>query len=340
MKAKFLITAFSLLLMAFILTPLFSEPCFTGGNFFRFEAEYADSITISVDEVNRCDKFFYMSPKADSARVGSRNQSEVNLYSNKFYWKVEPGQVGYAYQDLIYKWPYRTDPVEYFRVGNEFLFPYHGSVNFDVFNNNVLYITFALKVPDIESLADNIVLAKIKLTNKGENTESLLGSDPVIVQHKRSDGIYYAVSDITKENLMSSPLKQGPDSLRLIEVSVPLSSIAQDHMKEKYAIMQHGNYWDKMLVNINPTLYWYGHGTLILDYIEFEDKLYRDYTNNPDILSKMTFDSSSDLLTDINLDDISPGRRAAVQTVRRYLQILQETEPTFVKGSKISAASE
>jgi hypothetical protein len=242
----------------------------SSGNHFRFEAEFSSNTTDSTSNYAQMhpDNFFYMSPIADHIRVGHKEHQSTNShFSEDYCWRVDNGQAGYAYHDLTYKWPIGNSQ-EYYRVGHEFRFPYNGTSSYKLFNADTLFITFAMRIDEIENLADSTLLADIRFTSKGLSTAT---TDSVNVLHyvNETDSCY--VSHITKEKYLISPTDPIL-GLHLIEVFIPVRSM--DLYSQR--ILADYAYWDKSLINLNPNLYWYGHGTLKLDYIEFEDTLFRD----------------------------------------------------------------
>jgi hypothetical protein len=245
----------------------------SSGNHFRFEAEYVSNTADSTSQYaqQHPDNFFYMSTNANSGRVGHKIQQDANnLYSNHYCWQVDNGQAGYAYHDLTYKWPIGNSQ-EYYRVGHEFRFPYQGTSSYKLFNADTLFITFAMQVDGIENLPGDRVLADIRFTSKGLTTAS---NDSINVLHYITESDSSFISQLTKEQYINSPTDLLNLNIHLITVFIPVRSLDYQRILAEYA------YWDKSLVNLNPNLYWYGHGTLKLDYIEFEDKLFRDYSTH------------------------------------------------------------
>jgi hypothetical protein len=281
------------------------------GNYFVFEAEYYDDVSLS-DGVNgdssMPDNFFYMSSYSDlhsdsldTVRVGQPIRSVY--YSNQFYWFVENGQSGYAYYDLTYKWPQTNNLNQYRRIGNDFRFPNARTGNDDLYNTNVLYITYAMGCPNAEALPAGTVMAEISLTCKGMYTNSAV---PVItIPHDYGTLTDCETTYLTREMYLNSPLA---DSLRLITVTVNVSALPHESVLINFT---------KVLVNLNPHLYWRGHGSLKLDYIKFEDKLHRDYTDNNSVLAQMrTFN----LPYLYGYDEPTQAQFESFRRINRYLE--------------------
>lgn len=251
----------------------------SSGNYFRFEAEYCDLRSLSQDDSDNPDKYFYMSSNTVSSRVG-RDSSSTD-FSNGNCWQVNNGEMGYAYQDLTYKWPQPNNLIQFRRIGEEFRFPESrlDDSNY-LFNNNVLYITYAMNCPDTVNLPNSTVLAKISLTRKGQYTNS---TDPtVIIPHDYGVFTSCDTTFVTKEMYLNSPTDDPYFSLNhLITVSVPIPRLNSS------GALKDGPTYDKMLKYLVPNLYWNGHGRLRLDYIDFEDKLHKDYTSRNDVLAQI-----------------------------------------------------
>jgi len=291
----------------------------SGGNYYRFEAEYHDATTINENDRNKIDSYFYMSSDADSARVGS-SEGPVTGFSNDYFWQVDNGQVGYAYHDLTYKWLKEGENI-YYRVGQEFRFPFKGlkpDTTDSYFYDNELYITFAVKVEDISTLPNNTVLADIRFTNKGLSTSI---TDSTVVLHFAPGTNGHDVTQITKEMYTNSPIDLTYNNhLITCRIPFPILNHANYH-----AIIDQGSKWDKLLVNLNPTLYWYGNGTLKLDYIEFKDKLYEEYTDDDSVLSSMVSKRTFGQPYLYGMNEPGPGQFESFRRISRYLETIQDT---------------
>jgi hypothetical protein len=306
----------------YIFDPVSNPPAYGGrtishGNYFRFEAEYCDTTSLTHDDSDKPDKYYYMSSNADSVRVGQFNR-DIS-FSNQFYWQVDNGRSGYAYHDLTYKWPIGYSN-EYYRVGQEFQFPYRGQGSYNFLNENTLYVTYAMEITEIDSIPEYTALAAIRFTNKGNTTSH---TDSTDVLHYTSDGDSCYVSYITKEKYLNSPTINPNSPIRLITVSFPLRSLLYNSSLEPCRdtpLLAEFKYWDLMLGNLNPTLYWYGHGTLKLDYIEFEDKLHRDFTDNDDVLAAMAQNRSFNLSYLYGYDEPGQGQFESYRRISRYLE--------------------
>ncbi len=287
----------------------------SGGNYFRFEAEYSDSSIVEQSDETSPDSYFYKSPNWNNTRIGYTNVDVNDNFSNKHYWQVNAGQVGYAYHDLTYKWPIANSDV-YYRIGQEFRFPYSGlkADNFTFFNQNKLYITFAMQVVGLEALPDSTILARIVFTNRGLTTQD---TTFITIKHTfpASGYGYTQATCVDKTYLMSAPVLPNTD-IHLITAEIPLVTLHQLYND----IIDHGGGWDKVLVNLNPTLYWYGHGTLRLDYVEFQDKLYKDYTSNNAVLAQMLSTRTFGAIYLDGMDEPQPGQFQSFYRISRYLE--------------------
>ena len=136
--------------------PAYGARTLTMGNHQIFEAEYFNSSSITEDDRRHPDNYYYMSPTTNNNRIGSINDTTSAYFSNKYYWQLYCGQTGYAYRDLIFKWPV-PNPTRYERIGPEFRFPKEGMADHSLFNTNELYITYAMKVNSIDALPGNTI---------------------------------------------------------------------------------------------------------------------------------------------------------------------------------------
>ena len=294
------------------------------GNYFRFEAEYYNSESCSQFDLLKPDNYFYMSSNSDSVRIGYRDDD--NAFSNNNCWIVDNNQIGYAYNDLTYKWP-KQNSSEYYRVGQEFRFPYNGIKNnnqgnpdYDLFNNIWFYVTYGLKVDYIDSLADNTILANVKLTCKGKTTND--STTYVIRNYNVTHPAFPdTVSYITKADYLNSPTDIDFQNVHRITVGFKLSWLGVDSL-----VVVDANQWDKMLLNVNPTLYWNGQGSLQLDYIDFEDTIHKDYIRNTASLAQIRKPNVPYLY---GLDEPVQGQFDSFYTITRYLES-NPANPDFI----------
>jgi hypothetical protein len=292
-------------------TSTYGAKTLSTGNYYRYEAEYCDDDTLNILDTSTADNFYYMSPNADYARVGIDSSS--TSFSNHSYWHINQGQSGYAYHDLMFKWPVADNLTKYRRVGNEFRFPLSPADgggqtgSYDLFATNVLYITFALKCTNIDSLADNTVLAKISLNCKGEYNDSPY--TPITIPHDFETNTLCDTTYVTKQMYQSCPVDPDYSFNRLITVSIPVPRL------NSYGVLGKGPNFTKALININPHLYWNGYGVLMLDYIDIQDRMFRDYTNQNAVLSQIrTFN----LPYVLGYDEPTPAQFRSFEIISRY----------------------
>jgi hypothetical protein len=274
------------------------------GNHLRFEAEYHDASDVNQGDA-LSDSMFYMSPSADSMRVGYQISAES--FSNRYYWEIDNGCEGYAYRDMIYRWPIGGSS-NYHRVGQEFRFPMHGTGSYALVNSNNLHITYALKCDLPDNLPSTAVIAEISLTYKGLTTDS---TQCHLIKHYTTIQDSTDTTLVTKAMYDAAPVIDITTGLKAISIFAPVKSLIY------HGTTQGLHYWDRQLKNLNPNLYWRGEGVLKLDYIEFEDDLYRNYSSNNTVLSQIRFSDQKYLY---GYDEPGQGQFAACNSISKKFE--------------------
>jgi len=233
------------------------------GNYMKFEAEYSSNHSVAfIDRLS--DVFYYKS----SDRVG--NTGFDSRYSNWYYWTV-PDTVGFAYKDLTYRWPKSDNSFD--RVGPEFRFLGNYTNDYPVVNNNSLKIRFVFKAILPASLPDNEIIARFEFTSyKGSPSAT------VIDDFNLSKAEYQALTVV-------DPVL----GLKEMTFTFPIAFLLTEEVCKTEG-------WYVTLKDLNPNMIWYGQGTLLLDYIEYYDTIYDQYTKSYDKRQHLRNFSSCDNL--------------------------------------------
>lgn len=229
-------------------TPEYGYSALATGNYMKFEAEYSSNHSVAFND-SLSDVFYYKS----NERVGTVFPD--NSYSNRSYWSV-PDIAGYAYKDLTYRWPKSDNSFD--RIGTEFRFLGNFTNGYDVVANNDLMIRFVFGAILPASLPDDTIIASFNITSyRGSATPSSI-----------------AGGDLTKSDY---------DALTVIDPDLGLRekifTISITDLITAGICVSEG--WHIVLKDLNPNMYWNGMGTLKLDYIEYYDTIFDQYTKDP-----------------------------------------------------------
>jgi len=257
----------------------------------KFEAEYDSEDYVNLDDLYD-DRYFYKSVD----RTGS-DQFDY-YYSNRNYWSIPTDAgPGWAYKDLLYRWP--TDDDEYYRVGPEFRFlrskAFCGNpIDTD---DNCLYVKFVFKVENLDGFEDQDTLATFSFTCFSDPTTVLLEDadypnilyDPDIDEdyleyidvwfNCGTDTTFISEKSLTKAEyeLLPSANNLADPSIKCMTFTFPLELQGEHSLFGQGVVKATGWYWQ--LKNLNPRMWWHGRGRLMLDYVEFSDKVFNDHTN-------------------------------------------------------------
>lgn len=272
MKANVLIAA-ALLLAGILAADLQRETCLaetlSSGVFFRFEAEYASSAMVNPGDEHKANCFYKSDGKDGEARIGRHFFSP--FYSNCYFWSVEEGASGWAFGGLRSRW--RDAAGGYPRLGSAFRFwngvvPVAGSAE-----ANQLEVTYAFSCGNLDACEPDTPLARFRLDSHVKDG-SVLG-----VRHRAGNNELKEETILTKADYLALPVifDKGTEK-RLLTLSVPFASFhGPDPGRETDdAVTVKGMYLE--LVNLDPLMYWYGNGSLMLDYIEFHDDIHDNCT--------------------------------------------------------------
>ncbi|MFO8145405.1 MAG: hypothetical protein R6T89_06745 [Candidatus Syntrophosphaera sp.] len=261
----------------------------TGVNL-KFEAEYSSEDDVNDgDQMN--DKYFYKSVD----RTGGPQYNES--YENYNCWLI-PADAGpgWAYKNLLYRWP--TDTGEYYRVGPEFRFlrskRFCGNpIGTD---DNCLYVKFVFMVDNLDDFADDDTLATFSFTchKNSRDTEDPDEdypnpiyrdndqSDPLFVSFLYGDDqIPMGAKSLTKAEyeLLPQAVEHDDPDVKEICFTFPLELQGEHSLSGQGVVKATAWYWQ--LKNLNPRMWWHGNGRLMLDYVEFSDKVFNEYRRNP-----------------------------------------------------------
>jgi len=241
-------------------------------NYMKFEAEYFNLQSVVADDQNR-DDFWYCSNGDDNIRVGSLISNGIK--SNGHSWAVESDlntpNDGYVFSNL--KWRWRPDK----RIGDQFQFT---GRNFmivpdeqletklrEFYTDKYLFITFAIEFDNgsLAGINDSQNLLSIELV---AYPDSLPGYT-TIAHENIANGTSGEVTYLTKGqyNLLSFD-----EDTYNRELTIRVSLL--DLYEDGYLLHKDDNYWKTIMGYLTPKLYWYGQGSLQLDYVLIHDSMY------------------------------------------------------------------
>ncbi|HOH78130.1 MAG TPA: hypothetical protein PLO35_00305 [Candidatus Cloacimonadota bacterium] len=277
----------------------------------KFESEYADASEVNSED-SFLDTFFYMSSSA--ARVGSFGYDED--YSNDNYWSVPDSSSGYAYKDITYRWPHGA---HYDRVGNEFRFLGYTTNGIDTPENNKLTVRYVFRVDDLGSYSDSDTLAVF----------SFVKYDGMTTEFTVHDSLYfYQGSAFTKKYVLTKAIYESlplsdTSSLtgcKALEFQFPLKG-SFAHTLDSQGMLSDNAWHLQMNKSLNPWMYWCGRGSLRLDYIEYYDDVFANYTNNPAKRAKLrNFESVANLRHFYGMDEPKAPNFESFKKLREHLQ--------------------
>jgi hypothetical protein len=303
----------------------------TGVNL-KFEAEYDSAGSVNTGD-QLSDTYFYKSV----GRTGSI-QDDDN-YSNWYYWSVlaDDGP-GWAYKDLLYRWP--TDDDEYYRVGPEFHFLRSAEFGGNPIgtDDNCLYVKFVFKVTELDSLQDDVTLATFSFTCFADPTTVLLDEadypnilyDPDIDEdcleyidvwfNCGTDTNFISEKSLTKADyeLLPQAAEHDDPDVKEICFTFPLELQGEHSLLGQGVVKATAWYWQ--LKNLNPRMWWHGNGRLMLDYVEFSDKIFNEFTNDPNELARLrNFEYVSNLSHHFGVDEPKHPHYRAYEKLEEHL---------------------
>lgn len=301
----------------------------------KFEAEYSSADAVNDDQNN--DRYFYKS-------IGRKGEFLQNLYySNDYYWSVPSDTVGgYAYKDLLYRWP--TGNGEYYRVGPEFRFLRSRRFcgNPIETDDNCLYVKFVFKADGLDDLDDDDVLATFSFTcyKNSRDTEDPDEDypNPIYRDNDQSDPLFVSflygddpdpmgAKSLTKAEyeLLPQAAEHGDPDVKEICFSFPLELQGEHSLLGQGVVKATAWYWQ--LKNLNPRMWWHGRGSLMLDYVEFSDKVYNEFTTDPNELARLrdfdqVFDQIPNLSHHFGIDEPKHPHFQAMRILEDHLRAM------------------
>lgn len=209
------------------------------GNYKRFEAEYADGKDVGFTDYLREGPRYTSSGKIGMVCIGEG-------YSNQCYWMVSD-QVGYAYRDITITGASSGDASS----GGSLDFRYSSSHAYSITGSEdpilkVRYVFKAVLPPDI---APDTVIATFDVVAYREPSKI-----PVKIRS-------YELTKAEYSRLNCVEMIYG---LREMTFSFSLSEL----LAAGICITEGDGF---IIRDLNPHLFWQGHGILSLDYVEFMD---------------------------------------------------------------------
>ena len=282
----------------------------------RFEAEYASSAHVNHDDGNS-DRFFYMSP--GNERVGYHERRQE--YSNRYRWTVDDGTSGYAYKDITYRW-LKPGDTAYRRVGKEFRLLGEGFTNgIHVFDINNLHIDFVFKVDELDSYLDTDILAVFSFVKFNEETAVY---DSLYFYHGTPDSTNHIQKYALTKGKYNSLTPTGNAGLRSIRFTF---TVGGDKVNSEYTLVGQGvtepNSWHLQIKNLNPWMYWNGKGKLKLDYIDYKDDIFEQYTDSIAKRAKLrSFDNIANVKYYHGIDEPKAPHFEAYRILEEHLDSL------------------
>jgi len=277
----------------------------SSGVYFRFEAEYASADTVKPED-RLDDNYFY---KSSEDRIGEVKYN--NLYSWDYSWSVNAPDSGFAYSDLQFRWADAWGICPY--IGPEFRFLGNYTNGMDIPALNNLNVSYVFNCTGLDTLDADAALARFQLTSHVAN-----GS--LILRHRIGSGALHYETVITKEDYLALPELDQTTHRRILTLTIPFSSFYGSNPDSSDDDAIKGNGWYLQLVNLNPLMYWFGNGNLLLDYIEFHDDIFDNYTNNPGKLALLrTFNAQTNLSHHYTQDEAKAGNFEAYKLVKNHL---------------------
>lgn len=115
------------------------------------------------------------------------------------------------------------------------------------------------------------------------------------------------------------PLRDNPGSLR--------------HTLDSQGLLNPSGHY-KQLTNLNPWMYWSGRGNLKLDYVEYYDDIFANYTNNPDRRSKLrSYENMTNLRHFQGMDEPKAPNFASCKKLKEYLQTTFPADERYLVGA-------
>ncbi|GAB1468252.1 hypothetical protein MASR2M64_09640 [Candidatus Cloacimonadota bacterium] len=278
----------------------------TTSSYYKFEAEYKDGGSVTGTDLTDS-QYWYGSRNEDMP--GSANDINrvggpflaVNVTppaSNDYVWRCEPNpdpnilSPGWAYTDLRWRW--LTTAGANIRIGKEFILNKYSS---DPAQDS-LYIKFHLRfyISTSDDLPGNTVLLSFspvgfQYTYSSDGSVSGHVGIPEPIVHTNGSQTN-EVTVLTLDGYLSRFGGKLPTyPFKDIELRISYQELINA------GLLLTDGYNRYKLVNLNPRLYYAGHYTLELDYIEIEDKMHRVLMDNYE-----NYDSG----VDERITDLSP----------------------------------
>lgn len=277
----------------------------------KLEAEYASAADVNNNDRNS-DTYFYMSSSA--SRVGSFIPDPV--FSNNSYWLIPNDTSGYAYKDITYRWPNGS---HYDRIGKEFRFLGNTTNDIQIIENNCLNVRFVFNATGLELYDNADTLAVFSFVKyNGMTTESTTYDSLYFYQ----SGSAYKKFVLTKGGYLTLPVFDMQTGCKEIVFEFPLKGISGT---PAYTLDSQGvltpDGWHMQMSNLNPWMYWNGNGRLRLDYIEYFDEVFTDYTDVAIRRSKLrSYDSVDNLTHYYGIDEPKAPHFTSFKILKEFLQ--------------------
>jgi len=250
----------------------FSAVPLATSNYHRFEAEFTDSREVKKGD-NLNPKFWYGNSNV-TKRIGRAIQDPKASYEHA--WQVKRGEdkAGWAYTDIIMRWPDRMG--KSVKLYDEIRF--HKTHLETKGDTDSLYLSYRVKITNLApDLTDSDPLLSIQLYahlgGKREFGEKITASKNA--KGRQEERRYFSLGDFkamgNPEGYIDLPFTISYNDLRA-------SKIMTDDWDNNPETP--GHWWWYIFRHFAPGLYWHGNCDLSLDYIDMEDEIHRDLRQN------------------------------------------------------------
>ncbi len=253
--------------------PEYGSEAFSIANYWRFEAEYDSTFRENLLD----DMYFYN----NSYTTGTPVFNE--LASGKYLLQLKNGQPGYAFNKLEFRW--QEKGYTKYNIGNEFRFIQRemidgrkGDIKDNPAGDDTLYITIAFKCSNIPD-DPNTELMRFSF-----NGFDKANKECQVRHYNTYNSRYGTVSYLTVGEYNKLPLitkdQEGNSVWQHKEIVLKIS------LQDLYyaGLLDSNIIWKYLLINLNPQIYWNGKGILELDYVEFEDTMYKRQKTDTELI--------------------------------------------------------
>ncbi len=250
-----------------------SSYAMSANNYQRFEAEFSSQRDLKFGD-GKDNQYWYA---ASSTRRMPRTGEAIDIAGASYAWAWQASmgrdRAGWLFTDLRYRWPNRNGA--YVRFGREFMLR---QLNPSSHENCYLRVNYRFRITDVKKdLPADEPLLRFDVSGY-ELQGSGFSSQATLLRHLNQGRELTETIYRLNDHLLSP----GGDFIEL-QLRIPYADLlaanllSTDHdgdasTEPSRELMR--------LVNLNPRVWWYGNCDVQLDYVEIEDQLHYDLTNN------------------------------------------------------------